>query len=74
LDSMIPKGLKCVPMYDECYPMEVVFLLQHLKHPGDLGVTMGVTIGGVVIPLSAVRPCGKGVPPRRPWTCMEVCT
>jgi hypothetical protein len=24
---------------------------------GDLGVTMGVKIGGMVTPLSAVRPC-----------------
>jgi hypothetical protein len=29
---------------------------------------MEVIGGGVVTPLSAVRPCGKGLPPRGPWT------
>jgi hypothetical protein len=54
--------------------MGVVSLLQYLRDPGDLGATMGVTGGGVVILLSAVRPYGRGVPPRRPWTCIEVHT
>jgi hypothetical protein len=47
-----------------------VSLLQHLKDPGDLGVMDG----GMMIPLSAIRPCGRKVPPRGPWICMEVCT
>jgi hypothetical protein len=51
-----------------------VSLLQHLRDPSDLGITMGVTGGGVVTPLSMVKLCEKGVPPRGPWTCMEVST
>jgi hypothetical protein len=47
-------------------PKGVVSLLQHLKDPSDLGVTMGVKGGGVVTPLSAVRSCRKEVPPRGP--------
>jgi hypothetical protein len=59
-------------MCNECYRVEVVSLLLHLKDPGDFGVTMGVTGSRVVIPLSAVRLCGRGVPPRGLWTCIEV--
>jgi hypothetical protein len=44
----------------------VVSLLQHVRDLFDLGVTMGVKGGGVVIPLSAVKPCRREVPPRRP--------
>jgi hypothetical protein len=43
-------------MCNECYQMGVVPLLQHLRDPCDLGVTMG---GRVVAPLSTVRPCGR---------------
>ena len=39
-----------------------------LEEHGDLGITMEITSGGVVIPLSAVRPCGRRVPLRGPWT------
>lgn len=42
--------------------------------PVALVVTMGVLGGVGETPPSAVRPCGMGVPPRRPWTCMEVRT
>jgi hypothetical protein len=28
--------------------------------------------GGVVILLNVFRPCGREVPPRGPWICMEV--
>jgi hypothetical protein len=45
-----------------------------LKGPGDLGVNMGVLDGEVVTLLSLVRPCKRGVPPRGPWTCIEVRT
>jgi hypothetical protein len=38
----------------------VMFLLQYLRDLGNLGVTIGVLGGRVVIPLSAVRPCGRG--------------
>jgi hypothetical protein len=55
-------------------PKGVVSLLQHLRDPNDLGNTMGVKGGGVVILLSVVRSCGKEVPPRGPWTCLEVRT
>jgi hypothetical protein len=33
----LPRRLQCVPMCDECYWMEVVSLLQHLRDPGDHG-------------------------------------
>lgn len=46
--------------------MEVVSLFQHLKDLGDLGVTMGITGGGVVTPLSAVRLCEREVSSRGP--------
>jgi hypothetical protein len=39
----------------------VVFLIQYLKDPGDLGITIGVTSGGVVTPLSVIRPYGRGM-------------
>jgi hypothetical protein len=45
-----------------------------IRDRGDLGITMGIMDGGMVTPLSAVRLCGRGVPPRGPWTCLEVCT
>jgi hypothetical protein len=40
------KGLKCVPLSNECYQKEVVSLLQHLRDLGDIGVTMGIKGGG----------------------------
>jgi hypothetical protein len=43
-----------------------VFLLQNPKDLDDLGVTIGVTCGEVVTPLSAVRSCRRAVPPRGP--------
>jgi hypothetical protein len=49
----------------------VVSSLQHLRDPNDpndLGVIVEVTGGEVVTPLNAIRPCGKEVPPRGPWT------
>jgi hypothetical protein len=49
-------------------------LLQHLRDLSSLGVTMGIEDGAVVTLLSAVRPCGKGVPPKGPWICLEVRT
>jgi hypothetical protein len=52
----------------------VVTLLQHLKDLGDLGVSVGIKGDGVVTPQSAIRPCGREVPPRGPWTCLEVRT
>jgi hypothetical protein len=55
-------------------PKRVVSLLQHLKDPSDLGITRGFKGGGVVTTLSTVRPCGRGVLPREPWTCLEVHT
>jgi hypothetical protein len=54
--------------------MGVVFLFQHLRDPGDFGITMGITDGGMLTPLSAVRLCGRGVPPRGPCTSIEVRT
>jgi hypothetical protein len=36
---------------------------QHVGGPGGHGITTGVTSGGGETPLSAVRPCGMGVPP-----------
>jgi hypothetical protein len=39
--------------------------LHHLRDLDDFGLTMGVTGGKVVTPPSAVRPCRRGVPPRR---------
>jgi hypothetical protein len=38
--------------------MGVVFPLQHLRDSGNLGVTTRIMGGGMVTPLSAVRPCG----------------
>ena len=38
------------------------------QHPGDLGdhgAMMGVMHGGGETPLSAVRPCGMGVTPKK---------
>jgi hypothetical protein len=54
--------------------MEVISLLQQLRDSNDLGVTMEVTSGGVVTPLSVVRPCDVEVPPRGPSICVEVRT
>jgi hypothetical protein len=51
----------------------VVSLLQHLRDLDDLGVTMGVTGGGVVTLLNIVRLCGRSAT-RRPWICMEIHT
>jgi hypothetical protein len=51
----------------------MVSQLQHLGDLSDLGFTMGVKGGGAVTPLSAVRPCGRGMPPKGLWTCLEVC-
>jgi hypothetical protein len=59
-------------MCDDYYRLGVVSQLQHLRDPGDLGVTMEVIGGGVVTPLGVVRQCGRKVPLRGPWTCMEV--
>jgi hypothetical protein len=53
-------------VHDDYYRIGVVSLLQHLRDPGDLVVTMEVTSGGVVTPLSAVWLCRRGVPPRGP--------
>jgi hypothetical protein len=44
----------------------VVSLLEHLRDPGDLEVTMGIMGGGVVTPLSAIRPFGRRVSPTGP--------
>jgi hypothetical protein len=52
----------------------VVLLLQHLRDRGDFGVTMGATGSKVVTPPSTVRLYERGMPPRGPWTCLEVCT
>jgi hypothetical protein len=42
-------------MCDKCYQLEVVSILQNLRHLGDLRITMiGITGGGVVIPLSGL--------------------
>jgi hypothetical protein len=49
-------------------PIGLVSSLQHLKYLGDLGNTIEVIDGGVVTPLSAIRPCGRKVPLRGPWT------
>jgi hypothetical protein len=51
-DYYSTRGLKGVSMCDECYQIGVVSLLQHLRDPSDSKVTMGVTGGGVVTPLS----------------------
>lgn len=58
-----------------CYQLEVMSLLQHLKDFGALGITIGITGGGVVAPLCMVRPHRKEVLPfcealevLRPWT------
>jgi hypothetical protein len=48
------------------YQLGVVSSLQYLRDPSDLGFTMGVTVGGMVTVLSAVRPCGRRVLPRGP--------
>jgi hypothetical protein len=46
----------------------VMSSLQYQRDPGDLGAIMGVIGGGVVTLLSVDRPCGREVPPRKPWT------
>jgi hypothetical protein len=48
-------------------PKEVVSLLQHLRDSDDLGVTMEVIVGGVVILLCMAIPCGRGMLPSGPW-------
>jgi hypothetical protein len=50
----------------------VVSLLQHLRDLDDLGVSMEVTSGGMMTPLSPVRLFGRELLPRGPWTCLEV--
>ena len=40
--------------------VEVVSSLRHHGESDDLGFITGVTGGGVVTPLSVVRPCGVG--------------
>jgi hypothetical protein len=54
--------------------MGVVFLLQYLRDPDDLGIIMEVTGGGVVTLLSVIRLCRRRVPSIGPLTCMEVRT
>jgi hypothetical protein len=43
-------------------------LTSAFKDPNDLGVTMRVTSGRVIIPLSVVRSCGREVLPKGHWT------
>jgi hypothetical protein len=42
------------------YLFDVVSSLQHLSDLGDLVVAMGITGGGIVIPLSGVKTVWKG--------------
>ena len=43
----------------------MVALHQHRGDLGDHGTIMGVMHGGGETPLSAVRPCGMGVTPKK---------
>ena len=43
----------------------MVALRQHRGDLGDHGAIMGVMHGGGETPLSAVRPCGMGVTPKK---------
>ena len=43
----------------------MVALRQHRGDLGDHGANVGVMHGGGETPLSAVRPCGMGVTPRK---------
>ena len=43
----------------------MVALCQHRGDLGDHGAIVGVMHGGGETPLSAVRPCGMGVTPRK---------
>ena len=56
----VHNGLEYVPIMRCVTDVGVVSLLRHQSDPDDLGVTMRVMGGGVVTPLSAVRPCGVG--------------
>jgi hypothetical protein len=42
------------------------------KDPGDFRIIKGIKGGGVVIPLSAVRPCRRRVPPKGPWMYLKL--
>jgi hypothetical protein len=53
-------------MCHECYRLEVVSLLKHLKDLGDLGVTMEVPSGGLVTLQSTISPYGMEVASRGP--------
>lgn len=56
----VHNGLEYVPIMWRVTNVGVVSLPRHQSDPVDLGVTMRVTGGRVVTPLSAVRPCGVG--------------
>ena len=56
----VHKGTRMCPDYMGVTNVGVVSLLRHQNDPDDLGVTTRVMGGGVVTPLSAVRPCGLG--------------
>ena len=56
----VHKGLECVPIIWCVTIVGVVSLLRHHGDSDDLRFITGVTGGGVVTPLSAVRPCGLG--------------
>jgi hypothetical protein len=53
-------------MYDECYGIGVVSLLQQQSNMPNLKVSMEFRSGVVLTPLSAVRLCERGVPPKGP--------
>ena len=48
-----------------CYRLGVVALCQHRGDLDGHGTIMGVMHGGGKTPLSAVRPCGMGVTPKK---------
>ena len=56
----VHKGLEYVLIMQCVTNVEVVSSFRHQSDPDDLGVITRITGGGVVTPLSAVRPCGVG--------------
>jgi hypothetical protein len=52
-------------MCNDNYQLKVVSSLWHLGSQGGLGITLKVTSGMVMIPLSAIRFSRRKMPPRR---------